>query len=136
MKPVFFYGLFMDEDLLKQKGLHPLDARPAYVVGYGLRIGERATLEKSAGERSYGSVIQLSEDEIDVLYSEENVADYLPEEITTTDLNGVRMSALSYILPMEKLTGRNKEYAEALAVIAGKVGLPAEYIREIKSWIS
>lgn len=41
---VFFYGLFMDADLFEAKGLRPRDPRRARIEGYGLRIGERATL--------------------------------------------------------------------------------------------
>lgn len=42
MKSVFFYGLFMDQELLKAKGLNPANPRLAYVAGYGLRIGQWA----------------------------------------------------------------------------------------------
>src|SRR5438552_599868 len=39
---VFFYGLFMDQQLLDGKGVHPTDVRPAVVPGFELRIGPRA----------------------------------------------------------------------------------------------
>ena len=41
---VFFYGLFMDEELLRGKGLNPKNAEPASVDGLALRIGQRAAL--------------------------------------------------------------------------------------------
>ncbi len=41
---VFFYGLFMDEALLKTKGVIPANLRYASVLGFQLRIGNRATL--------------------------------------------------------------------------------------------
>lgn len=134
-RSVFFYGLFMDEDLLKKKGLNPSATKIAYLVGYGLRIGERATLIKSTQERSYGSVIQLSNDELEILYGDKSVEDYIPEEVTITDINGTRSAAVCYILSIEKLSGRNREYAKSLAVVARKIGLPEEYIGEIETWI-
>lgn len=121
--------------MLRQKGLNPVEPKLAYVIGYGLRIGERATLVKSAQERSYGSVIQLCKEELDILYGDESVADYVPEDMTATDFNGGTSPVVSYILPMEKLSGRNEEYAKSLAVVARKIGLPAEYVEEIKTWI-
>jgi hypothetical protein len=48
MKSVFFYGLFMDPDLLKDKGLNPGASEPAQLAGYGLKIGARATLVGTA----------------------------------------------------------------------------------------
>ena len=134
MKSVFFYGLFMDENLLKEKGLNPLNSKLAHVVGYGFRIGERATLVKSVHERSYGSVMQLSEEKLNVLYGDEGVLDYVPEEVTATDTKGTNLSAVSYILPMEKLSGKNREYAKALVIVARNIGLPEEYLREIETW--
>lgn len=41
---VFFYGLFMDAELLRSKGAFPVNIRRAGVPGFELRIGERATL--------------------------------------------------------------------------------------------
>jgi hypothetical protein len=43
MKPAFFYGLFMDEALLKSKGFNPTCFEIACLEGFGLRIGERAS---------------------------------------------------------------------------------------------
>ena len=40
---VFFYGLFMDEALLRGKGLNPLDRRVASVENFRLAVGARAT---------------------------------------------------------------------------------------------
>jgi hypothetical protein len=134
MKSVFFYGLFMDEDLLKEKGLNPSAATISYVTGYGLRIGERATLMQSSQQRSYGSVIQLDEEDIEILYGDKSVEDYVPEEVTAIDTNGSTIAAVSYILPISKLYGQNREYAKSLAVVARKIGLPAQYIDEIEKW--
>ena len=37
MRPVFFYGLFMDMDFLKGKGFAPTTSTLAYADGFGLR---------------------------------------------------------------------------------------------------
>ena len=51
---IFFYGLFMDESLLVSKGVQPTEPTTGYVEGYGLQIGERATLLPEANSRAYG----------------------------------------------------------------------------------
>jgi len=135
MKTVFFYGLFMDVDLLKDKGLNPSNPELVCVEGYGLRIGERATLEASAGERAFGSIMELDDEELAVLYGEKSVADYVPEQLVATGMQGKSLEVTSYILPMEEVTGSNSEYAGLLALAARKVGLPDDYIDEIETWI-
>jgi len=47
---VFFYGLFMDEELLHAKGVKPESAEHAAVDGFALRIGQReAPVAESTG---------------------------------------------------------------------------------------
>jgi hypothetical protein len=41
---VFFYGLFIDEEFLRAKGLEPELVERASLPGMSLRIGERAAL--------------------------------------------------------------------------------------------
>ena len=132
---IFFYGLFMDEGLLRQKGLNPMDFKLACVAGYGLRIGERATLEISKTEEVFGSIVKLRAEELEQLYGEESVADYIPTRLAATDMEGNHIEAISYILPMERLSGQNPEYARALSLVASKVGLPNTYLRTIEAWI-
>jgi hypothetical protein len=49
---VFFYGLFMDVDLLRSKGAQPENPRLASVSGFALRIGQRATLHATFDYRA------------------------------------------------------------------------------------
>jgi hypothetical protein len=134
MIEVFFYGLFMDQDLLVEKGLNPSNPRKGYVAGMGLRIGRRATLVHAQEERAYGIVMQLSEDESTALYSEESVSDYIPEQVVVTLNNGDRLSATCYNLPGHLLSGSNLAYAKSLVQVAIKCGLPQDYIDVIKQF--
>ncbi len=135
MQAVFFYGLFMDESLLREKGMDPSKAIIAFVDGFGLRIGTRATLIKSDKERAYGLIMSLTDQELDILYGEESVSDYIPENLTAVTEKKDSLDVICYNLPLEKLSGQNKQYAKSLAIVAEKVGLPSDYIREIKQWI-
>jgi hypothetical protein len=76
---VIFYGLFMDADLLRAKGIKPINIRSACVPGFGLRIGQRATLTRIPEARAYGMLMELTHREIDELYSESSVRVYRPK---------------------------------------------------------
>jgi hypothetical protein len=128
---VFFYGLFMDEALLAAKGIYPSKAEVGYVDGFALRIGERATLIRFAGGRSYGVMMNISSDEAKELYAENSVADYEPESVTVELLNGGIVEACCYNLPVDKVTGTNEVYAQALLELANRLGLPESYLVEI-----
>jgi hypothetical protein len=126
---VFFYGLFMDEDLLRSKGLRPLGAEHAVVEGFTLRIGERAMLLPMPGRRVCGLVFSIALPEVDRLYSEPSLQLYRPEAVLARLESGGVIAALCYNLPRASApVGRNPEYAEQLRSVAQKVGLPAEYI--------
>lgn len=135
MHSVFFYGLFMDGDLLREKGFNPANPRLAQVAGYRLRIGDRATLEASEHACVFGSVMDLDREELDLLYGEKSVADYVPEQMLAIDRQGKSHAVISYILPLEKVSGSNHEYARLLALTARKIGFPAGYVDEIESWV-
>ena len=134
MKSIFFYGLFMDRELLIKKGFNPSEPILAYVKGFGLRIGERASLVESEGEISYGVVMRLGDSETDQLYSEESVKAYVPVNWVAYISDTKQINVVVYNLPREMLKGKNKEYAEALANVGYKIGLPINYINEIKQW--
>lgn len=65
---VFFYGLFMDEALLREKDLNPTNARLASVGDFALVIGQRATTVPSVGDTVHGVVFSLTHEEIERLY--------------------------------------------------------------------
>jgi hypothetical protein len=128
---VFFYGLFMDVDLLAKKGITPQVAVVGHVNGFSLHIGERATLLRSAGARAHGVMMEISSGEAKDLYAESSVADYVPEVVTVELMDGSKVEASCYNLPDDKITETNRDYAEALLQVAVKLALPDTYIAEI-----
>jgi len=130
---VFFYGLFMDEELLRSKGLQPEGAERAAVDGLSLRIGRRAALVPSPGGRVHGLVFSLTLSELERLYSEPSVEAYRPQAVLARLASGGVVAALCYNLPQPPLPSeRNPEYASKLRAVAQKVGLPSEYVASIQ----
>ena len=103
---VFFYGLFMDEELLASKGIAPSHSSAAYVRDFALHIGERAALLQRSGSRAYGLVMDINQSEAAVLYSDNSVADYFAEPVTAELMDGSLVEASCYNLPVENIAGK------------------------------
>jgi hypothetical protein len=129
---VFFYGLFMDAEVLRTKRLQPVDPRLASVAGFTLRIGQRATLVPDTKERVYGILMQLSHEEIERLYAEPSVREYRHEAVIAELDDASRLPALCFNLPVSPPPDEsNMEYAIKLRDLARRLGLPASYIDRI-----
>ncbi len=133
MKRIFFYGLFMDANLLRESGLHPKVIGPAELPDFKIFIGNRATLMPSQGARSYGVVMELSDDETASLYSGQDVRDYRPESVVTILIDGRSVQeSLCYNLPLDATGSEaNVQYAEKLASLVLELGFSPAYADEI-----
>lgn len=130
---VFFYGLFMDKELLLKKGCAPTNERIASVHGFALRIGQRATLVPSANHITYGVVMNLSHEDIDALYSETSVSIYRPEAVLAQFSDGTQAPALCFNLPLPPgHDEHNTEYAAKLRALAHRLGFPENYVASIQ----
>jgi hypothetical protein len=130
---VFFYGLFMDPDLLRGKGFAPENAVRASVSGFALRIGLRAALVPEGSSRVHGVIMSLTLAELDRLYSEPSVQAYRPQAVLAHLETGEAIAALCYNLPEPpSATERNPEYVAKLRAVAQKLGLPAAYLSSLQ----
>lgn len=130
---VFFYGLFMDEALLREKGLKPEGRRVASVENFRLVIGARATLVPCEGGTVYGVVFSLMRGEVDALYSEESVRAYRAEVVSARLSDGGVTQALCFNLPAAPSADEsNPRYASQLRELAGRLGLPPAYVSSIR----
>ncbi len=128
----FFYGLFMDVDLLRASGVSVSEACRAYVDDFALRIGRRATLVPSTGARAYGMVIALRHADLDRLYGAPGLEDYRAEAVVARLLDGGLAAALCYNLGEPPAPDeRNAEYARRLAQLLVRLDFPSEYVASI-----
>jgi hypothetical protein len=128
----FFYGLYMDLEILREAGVTPSNPRRAFVEDFALRIGQRATLLLSAGARAYGMLFALTHAELERLYTAPGLEQYRPEAVLARPLGGTPTAALCYNLreaprPQE----RNPDYAARLRRALSKLDFPPEYIASV-----
>lgn len=130
----FFYGLFMDLDVLRNSGVTPESALPAYVDDFALRIGNRATLVPSPGARAYGMLIALTHSELQRLYSAPGLEPYRPEAVLARPFDGGSIPALCYnLVEPPAADEQNPTYAVRLQKTLRDLGFPAEYIDSVSS---
>ena len=128
----FFYGLFMDIDILREAGVAPVSPRRAYVDNFALRIGQRATLLPSAGGRAYGMVFALTHSELERLYTAPGLEQYRPEAVLAQSLEGTAVPALCYNLrDAPRPHERNPDYATRLQRALSKLDFPREYVASV-----
>ena len=128
----FFYGLFMDIDILRASNVTPVNARRAYIDDFALRIGQRATLLPLAGARSYGMLIALTHPELERLYAAPGLEQYRPEAVLARPLEGQPVPALCYNLcEVPRPDERNPEYAARLQRVLIKLDFPPAYVASV-----
>ena len=130
---VFFYGLFMDDALLREKGINPVGRRMASVENFCLVIGARATLVPCAGRSVHGVLFSLTHAEVDALYSDDSVSVYRPEAVAAKLDDGGITPALCFNLPFPPSADeRNPQYVTKLKELAARIGLPESYVSSIE----
>ena len=136
MSKIFFYGLFMDQSLLTEKGLRPEIVGPAMLPDYRIHIGERATLLRSASSRAYGIVMELTDQEARALYSEPSVREYIREHVQVELLDTSEVvGAYCYNLPRDlALAGTNPAYATELSRLVEALNFDSAYVQEIAAF--
>ena len=91
---VFFYGLYMDEEILKSKNIPIRNQRSGYIDNYALRIGNLATLMRTENSRAYGMVYSMTQKEIYSLYDGAGLDEYVTEALLCILSDGSEIAVL------------------------------------------
>jgi hypothetical protein len=122
----FFYGLYMDEGVLRDKGVEPRHPRRAVVPGYRTRIGERAALVPRFGAQAFGMVFDLTHAELQRLYSGAGLDMYRPDSVLAFFEDGSSRAVATFNLAEPPAPGEgNPGYAAKLRGVLERLGLPS-----------
>lgn len=129
----FFYGLFMDREVLDNFGIEVVNPRRAYAKDFALVIGNRATLVAMPKHRSYGMVMSVSHAEINQLYSGSGLKDYVPEALLVNLMSEQQLvpALCLNLLNPPNPDEINHEYAIKLKEALRRLEFPSEYIESI-----
>jgi hypothetical protein len=132
--PVFFYGSFINVEVLKRADVVPEDYRVARLPGWELTIAPLATLAPKDAAAAFGIVVDCTHVELERLYAQDWVGTYLPEPVLV-DIDGALLPALTYIKWDYEPSAAAPDYVERIAGPAEKLEFPAWYIAHIRGFI-
>lgn len=135
----FFYGGYMDAQLLKAAGTKPENCEVGYVEGFALTVGPLANLKEETGAKAYGLLAQLSHHDLDTLYAGDTPhlrgAKYLPEAVLVKTNSGKAIPALTYICPNLPYMAPGSAYLEKLIDAAKTLSLPKQCIEHMRGFL-
>jgi len=136
---VFFYGSYMNFEVLKEADINERAFEVGCLHGYALSISPLANLKKENEGLVYGILTRLTHSELDRLYTEHARGKlggvYLPEAVTVYLRNGLYTSALCYISPNMVAGRTDPDYASRILKPARQYGFPGWYLDHITSFL-
>jgi hypothetical protein len=136
---VFFYGSYMNLDVLREVHLLPDRWEVARLSGFDIRIAPRANLIRSPADCVFGILATATHDELTRLYAHARDVlgeTYLPEAVTAEGLDGHARPALCYIAPAMAPAPAAPDYVERILAPARDLGFPAWYRDRLASFSS
>ncbi|MBI4852805.1 MAG: gamma-glutamylcyclotransferase [Acidobacteria bacterium] len=136
---VFFYGSYMNFNVLKEVDLVLDQWEVARLNGFDIKIEPRANLVYSNQHCVYGIVSRATHQELARLYSHaENVLGeiYLPQAVIVETLDNKHRPALCYICHNMVSRQANKDYVKRIVLPAKEFLFPQWYIERLESFYS
>ena len=133
----FFYGSYMNLDVLREVDFSPRQVERARLPGFALTIRPLANLVRSDHDVVYGIVATGTHAELARLYdhAEEVLGGrYLPEAVLVETGQGRSIPALCYIAPDLKPRPAALDYVERIELAGRLHGLPERYLEHIASF--
>jgi Gamma-glutamyl cyclotransferase, AIG2-like len=135
----FFYGSYMNFDVLAEVDIVPAEWAVARLDGFDIRIEPRANLVRSDQHCVYGIVATATHAELSRLYAHaQNVLGelYLPEAVLVQTDNGPWRPALCYICPSMVPRPPENAYVERVLKPARHFGFSSGYTNRLESFLA
>jgi hypothetical protein len=132
---VFFYGSYMNREVLGEVDLAPRVWEVASLAGFDIDIRPRANLVPAPGIAVWGILASATHAELDRLYT--HARDvlgevYLPRPVLVELAAGSYLPALCYICPRMEMRPAAPDYIERILAPARAHGFPASYLERIE----
>jgi hypothetical protein len=132
----FFYGSFMNPDVLANAEVRPTEAQMGRLDGWDIKIAPRATLVPSEGRSVFGILAKVTHADLEKLYTKDwfGFGTYLPEAVLVEDSAEQLVPALSYIAWEMEGGSPTHEYISNVVTAARQFRFPEWYIDRLKSF--
>lgn len=121
---VFFYGLYMDPEILRQKDVGPRNPRIGKLENYRLKIGNKATLLREDGSCAWGMVYSLTHAEINSLYWGAGLDDYAAEAVMVKVGDDLVVALCCNLIEPPAENESNPDYQAKLQQAMDRLGMP------------
>ena len=135
----FFYGSYLNLDVLKEVDYIPARYEPARLFGFDITIRPLANLVPAEEGCVYGIVATGTHAELERLYAHATQilgGTYLPEAVLVQTFGGQWLPALCYIAPEITPGPADSAYIDRIVVAARKHGIPEGYLRRLECFRS
>jgi hypothetical protein len=133
----FFYGSYINFEVLREVKLVPAHWDVAKLAGFDIVIAPRANLVRAERTCVYGIVATATHSELVRLYAHAKDVlgeTYLPEAVLVETRDNTWRPALCYIAPAMAPRPAAGDYVDRIAGPAKKYGFPAWYVARIESF--
>lgn len=133
----FFYGSYMNLDVLAEVDLFPEHREIARLSGYEISIHPLANLTRSEQGLVYGLLATATHDELERLYAHARDVlggEYRPEAVLTQTGQGSWRPALCYIAPRIPPAPATDAYIDRILGSAQAYGFPSWYLERLESF--
>ncbi len=131
---VFLYGSFMSLQVLRNHGLTreiaPLEV--ATLEGFDIALSPSATLVPSTKDMVYGVIAELTQEELDLLYTRDWLKDYRARPIIVKRRNGQEVAATCYIAPPHPNSPTKPDYVAQLIETSTAYSFPSWYVERLR----
>jgi len=132
--PTFFYGSFINLDVLRRGGFEPRGYERAILHGYDIKISGLATLVRAENSSVYGILASATHSELDLLYGQDwLVRSYAPEPVVVHTIGGEQRIALCFIAE-HPAPRPSFDYLDWILKPARAHGFPESYIKRLEEW--
>ncbi len=129
---IFFYGSFMDLELLRTLGVVPRAFGTAELKHWNIAFCPLATLVRIEGGSVYGIVAEMSRTEVETLYSREDLRHYKPVDIIAETESNKHVPAQCYISQRGMGQKPSVEYLQRVIHAAENLSLPTTYLAMLR----
>jgi hypothetical protein len=133
----FFYGSYMNLDVLAEIDFFPEHREIARLSGYEISIRPLANLTRSEVGLVYGLLATATHDELERLYAHARVVlggVYHPEAVLTLTMQGSWRPALCYIAYRIPPASATDAYIDRILGPARAYGFPPWYLEKLESF--
>ncbi|HEV3467864.1 MAG TPA: gamma-glutamylcyclotransferase family protein [Pyrinomonadaceae bacterium] len=136
---VFFYGLYMDFEVLGRHGVSAERWEVASLAGYDFNVASWGHLVASDRGRVYGLNVAVTHQDLERLYGPSNTflkLRYFPEPVLVETAGGQFVPALCYVAHERPEGPVNKDYVEGMIRLSKKYGFPEWYAERLAGFLA